>query len=100
MLEPQTNSTERLIFTRNDPFDRTSPIQLVLPRLMESRQYMQSIREYEVVADAVAIWFMGQNGFLIKDAAGSVIGIDLYLTNSCAHIFAHLRFRVDRQLPV
>jgi hypothetical protein len=55
MLGPQTNSAEGLIFTRNDPFDRTSPIQLVLPRLMESWKYMQSIREYEVVADAVAI---------------------------------------------
>jgi L-ascorbate 6-phosphate lactonase len=100
MLEPQTNSTERLIFTKNDPFDKTLPIQLVLPRLMESRQYMQSIREYEVAADAVAFWFLGQNGFLIKDAAGCVIGIDLYLTNSCAESFAHLPYRVDRQLPV
>jgi L-ascorbate 6-phosphate lactonase len=67
---------------------------------MESRQYMQPIREYEVAADAVAIWFLGQNGFLIKDAAGSVIGIDLYLTSSCAEAFAHLPYRVDRQLPV
>jgi L-ascorbate 6-phosphate lactonase len=67
---------------------------------MESRQYMQSIREYEVAADAVVIWFLGQNGFLIKDAAGSVIGIDLYLTNSCAETFARLPYRVDRQLPV
>jgi len=99
-LEPQADTAKRLVFTRNDPFDRKSPIQLVVPRLKESAQYMQSIREFAVPADAVAIWFLGQNGFLLKDTTGFLIGIDLYLTNSCAQFFAHLPFRVDRQLPV
>ena len=99
-LEGADHFAERLVFTRNDPFDRSVPIQLVLPRLMESRQYMLSIREYEVPADGLAVWFLGQNGFLIKDAEGLLTGIDLYLTNSCAERFAHLPFRLDRQLPV
>lgn len=88
------------VFTRNDPYDRAAPIELVVPRLMESRTYMQSIRECEVPADAIAVWFLGQNGFLLKDARGPLIGIDLYLTNSCAASFAHLPFRLDRQLPI
>ena len=48
----------------------------------------------------IAIWYLGQNGFILKDAAGPLIGIDLYLTNSCATTFAHLPFRLDRQLPI
>jgi L-ascorbate 6-phosphate lactonase len=100
MLEPQIDDAGRLIFTRNDPFDRTGPIQLVVPQTMDSRQYMQSIRELPVPSDAVAIWFLGQNGFLLKDPSGVLVGIDLYLSNSCAESFAHLPFRCDRQLPV
>ena len=87
-------------FTKNDPFDRTAPIEFVLPRLIDSKQYMRSIREFAVPKDALAIWFLGQNGFLLKDASGTLIAIDLYLSNSCASTFAHLPFRLDRQLPV
>jgi len=100
VLEFGEGTVRRLIFDRNDAFDRTAPIQLVVPRLVESREYMRSIREFQVPADALAIWFLGQNGFLLKDASGPLIGIDLYLTNSCSECFAHLPFRVDRQLPV
>jgi L-ascorbate 6-phosphate lactonase len=99
-LENRTTSAERLIFTRNDPFDRNAPIQLVVPQLMTSRAYMLSIRDYSVPADAIAVWFLGQNGFLIKDSSGLLVGIDLYLTDSCAAKFAHFPFRPDRQLPV
>ena len=88
------------VFTRNDPYDRTAPVKYVVPRLIASREYMRSIREFSVPADAIAIWYMGQNGFLIKDAKGPLIGIDLYLSNSCATSFANLPFRLDRQLPI
>src|SRR5271165_3716429 len=99
-LEWLEQTGQRLVFTRNDPFDRFAPIQLVIPRLMDSADYMRSIREFRVPADAIAVWFLGQNGFLLKDSTGLLIGIDLYLTNSCAGIFANLPFRLDRQLPV
>ena len=99
-LECKELSGDRLVFTRNDPFDRVSPIQLVIPRLIESREFMASIREFEVPVDAIAVWFLGQNGFLLKDSTGLLVGIDLYLTNSCAEIYADLPFRLDRQLPV
>ena len=93
-------SREPYVFTRNDPYDRNAPIQYVLPALLESREYMRSIRQFPVPADCLAIWYMGQNGFILRDGAGPVIGIDLYLSNSCATSFAHLPFRLDRQLPV
>ena len=90
----------RYVFTRNDPYDRSAPIELVVPQKISSGEYMRSIREFRVPAGAVAVWYLGQNGFLLKDAAGPLIGIDLYLSNSCATTFAHLPFRLDRQLPV
>ena len=87
-------------FTRNDPYDRSTPIELVLPQAMSSRDYMRSIRNFRVPAETVAIWFLGQNGFLLKDSVSPLIGIDLYLTDSCAASFAHLPFRLGRQLPI
>jgi L-ascorbate 6-phosphate lactonase len=100
MLDGRAGVDERLIFTRNDPYDRDAPIQLVVPQSMSSQEYMRSIRAFDVPPDAIAIWFLGQNGFLLKDTSGLLIGIDLYLTNSCVESFAHLPFRVDRQLPI
>jgi L-ascorbate 6-phosphate lactonase len=61
---------------------------------------MRTIREFEVPTDDLAIWYLGQNGFLLKDAEGLLIGIDLYLSNSCATTFTHLPYRLDRQLPI
>jgi L-ascorbate 6-phosphate lactonase len=90
----------RYHFTRNDPYNRYAPIELVLPAAMPGRLYMRSIREFEPPADGLAIWFFGQNGFILKAAKGPLIGIDLYLTNSCAALFAHLPYRLDRQLPI
>jgi L-ascorbate 6-phosphate lactonase len=67
---------------------------------MESKPFMRSIRDFRPPANALAIWYLGQNGFILKFGSGPVIGIDLYLTNSCASTFEHLPFRSDRQLPV
>ena len=61
---------------------------------------MDSIRTYEVPSDSLAVWFLGQNGFLLKSASAPLIGIDLYLSDSCAETFSHLPFRLNRQLPV
>lgn len=97
---PEASAAERYNFTKNNAYDRTALIQFVVPQMMESRRYMQSIREYQLPADAIAIWYLGQNGFILKDASGPLIGIDLYLTNSCAERFANLPYRLDRQLPV
>ncbi len=88
------------VFTRNNPYDREAAIEMVLPQLLDSATYMRSIREFQVPGDALAIWYMGQNGFLLKSRDSPLIGIDLYLSNSCTTTFAHLPFRLDRQVPV
>ena len=96
----QSAPMSRYNFARNDPYDREAQIELLLPPLIPSHEYMQSIRAFEVPAGGLAVWFMGQNGFILKPSAGPLIGIDLYLTNSCAELYAHLPFRLDRQLPI
>ena len=100
LTDSTQNDASSYVFTWNDPFDRSTPVRMVVDRLVESREYMQSIRRFPVPHDAVAIWFFGQNGFVLKNAAGTLFGIDLYLSNSCAMTFADKPFRLDRQLPV
>jgi len=94
------SSQHRNVFSQNDPYDRNAPIQFVIPKLVDSREYMESIRQHQVPPNALTIWYLGQNGFILKDSAGPLVGIDLYLTNGCATRFAHLPYRLDRQLPV
>jgi len=98
--QAEAESEQPYVFDRNDPFDRTAPIEYVTPRLMDSAIFMKSIRDFRPPSNALAIWYLGQNGFILKSGDGPVIGVDLYLTNSCASAFAHLPFRLDRQLPV
>jgi L-ascorbate 6-phosphate lactonase len=99
-LDHRLSSDVRYCFTRNDPYARGVPIEFVLSPLIESSAYMSSIREFAVPAESIAVWYLGQNGFLLKGPSGPLVGIDLYLTNSCASAFAHLPFRLDRQLPI
>ena len=46
---------------------------------------MRDIREFPVPRGSVAFWWLGQNGFIFKSHEGTVVGTDLYLTNSCAN---------------
>ena len=61
---------------------------------------MQEIRAYPVARNMVAIWWLGQNGFIFKTAEGTVLSTDLYLTNSCAEMYADSPINVERQVPV
>jgi L-ascorbate 6-phosphate lactonase len=92
--------TVKYVFDRNCPFDRAARIQMVLEPVVSSAKYMNMIRSFAVSANSLAIWYMGQNGFILKSEDGFLIGVDLYLSNSCARTFAHLPYRLDRQLPV
>ena len=60
---------------------------------------MESIRTLQVDQGSIAIWYLGQNGFILKDEAGFLVGIDLYLSDSCASDRSR-PFRLDRQLPI
>ena len=100
MDQPEGLAEEAYKFGMNDPFDRLSPIRLVVPQLLRSRQYMDRIRAFRVPANSIAVWYLGQNGFILKAFDGLLIGIDLYLSNSCASRFRDRPYRLDRQLPV
>ncbi len=60
---------------------------------------MREIREAAVPRGTVAIWWVGQNGFLFKTHEGTVVGTDLYLTDSCTKI-APPGMNLSRQAPV
>ena len=85
-------------FDRNDPYSRD--VEWLTPQRLSSSTYMQSIRAFVVPPDGFAIWFLGQNGFLLKEASGLLVGIDLYLTDSCADLAREDGFRLHRQLPI
>lgn len=65
-----------------------------------SRERMMRIRETTVPEDALAIWFFGQNGFILKSSDGTVIAIDLYLTDSCNGKYPDLPFDLSRRIPI
>jgi L-ascorbate 6-phosphate lactonase len=59
---------------------------------------MREIRAYPVDKNSIAIWWLGQNGFLFKSPAGVLVSTDLYLTDSCAGLAPGLN--LSRQVPV
>ena len=89
-------------FAMNDPFDMDADIKLVLPKLMSSINFMKSIKRFEVNKNSIAIWTLGQNGFIIKDNDGTLVCIDPYLSNFCEETRNQkkIKFKLDRQLPI
>lgn len=59
---------------------------------------MREIREFDVPRGSVALWWLGQNGYIFKTAEGTLAGVDLYLTDSCAGLVPGLDLR--RRVPV
>ncbi|MFD2232445.1 MBL fold metallo-hydrolase [Phaeospirillum tilakii] len=41
------------------------------------------IRETRVEPGSLALWFLGQNGWVVKSPGGGVVAVDPYLTDSC-----------------
>lgn len=96
------NSSERsrYCFTKNDPFDKTEPIKFITEQAMSSTEYMKIIRDFDVPDDGLAVWFLGQNSFVLKARKGPLMIIDPYLTDSCGVKYQDSPFRLNRQLPV
>jgi L-ascorbate 6-phosphate lactonase len=61
---------------------------------------MRAIRECPVPRGSVAIWWLGQNGFLFKSYEGTVASVDMYLTDSCAGLLSDKGYNLNRQVPV
>ena len=66
---------------------------------IEGMSLMRDIREFTVPRGSVAFWWLGQNGFIFKTHEGTVVGTDLYLTNSCVNV-APPGMDLSRQAPV
>jgi len=65
-----------------------------------SRECMESIRQYKVAKGSVALWWLGQMGFLIKTAEDTLLAVDPYLTNYCQKIGECVGLNLSRRVPV
>jgi len=65
-----------------------------------SRECMESIRNFKVDHGSVALWWLGQMGYLIKTPAGTLFSVDAYLTNSCKAIGDSIGLNLDRRVPI
>ena len=59
---------------------------------------MQEIRAFPVEKGSVGVWWFGQNGYIFKSPEGTLLSVDLYLTDSCAKLPENIDLR--RQVPV
>jgi len=80
------------------------PEEIVFPQEVEkkysSRDFMALIKEHQVPSNHVAIWTLGQNGWILKDQEGTLVAIDPYLTDFCASGRSGKRNEKSRILPV
>ncbi len=47
----------------------------------------------------IALWWLGQAGFVVKSPAGVVVALDPYLSNSCKALGDGAGFNMDRMVP-
>jgi L-ascorbate 6-phosphate lactonase len=59
---------------------------------------MRIIREFAVPKASLALWWLGQNGYIFKSPEGTLVSVDLYLTNSCDGLYDTLD--LSRKVPV
>jgi L-ascorbate 6-phosphate lactonase len=60
---------------------------------------MSEIRQLRVEKGSVALWWLGQNGYVFKSAGGTILSTDLYLTDSCRAV-APPGIDFHRQVPI
>ena len=56
---------------------------------------MKGILDAKIPADRIGLWWLGQEGYVLKSAKGVIIAVDPYLSNSCGGSPAS-----DRMAPV
>src|SRR5215475_8206029 len=59
---------------------------------------MREIREFRVPKNAVALWWLGQSGYIFKTPEGTLASVDMYLTDSCNGI--HPGIDLSRKVPI
>jgi len=65
-----------------------------------SPEFQNAARQYSVAQNSIAIWTLGQNGFLLKSPEGTLVAVDPYLSNSCAALNTLYGLDFGRVLPV
>jgi L-ascorbate 6-phosphate lactonase len=60
---------------------------------------VQELHAHRVPASSLALWWLGQSGFLIKSPAGKLLVIDPYLSNSAKAIGEQNGLNLDRLVP-
>ena len=63
-----------------------------------SAERSRLLRSLSIPPNSIALWFLGQNGFIAKTPEGTLLAIDPYLTNSCAALTNE--FDLRRIVPV
>ncbi len=61
---------------------------------------MQDIKHFAVPRNQVGVWWLGQNGFVFKTPEGTLLSIDLYLTNSVPELLPDLPVNLERMQPI
>ena len=61
---------------------------------------MSEIRAFPVPKKSVALWWLGQTGYVFKTHEGTLLTTDMYLTNSCAAAYGHLGVDLSRRVPI
>ena len=59
---------------------------------------MQEIRQFPVDKNSVALWWLGQSGYIFKTSEGTLASVDMYLTDSCNGLVEGMNF--SRKVPV
>lgn len=60
---------------------------------------IQRIIDYKVPAGTIAIWWLGQAGYIVKSPQGKIVTIDPYLTNSCKAVGEKFGYNMNRLIP-
>lgn len=76
------------------------PDELPLRFKLTSAERMETIRNTVISPESLGIWFLGQNGFLLKTHEGTRIAIDPYLTDACGEKYTSGPFDLSRVIPV
>src|SRR5260370_14595315 len=61
---------------------------------------MLDISEFRVDKGTVAIWWLGQNGNILKTPDGTLLSTDMYLSNNCADVYRDAGVDLSRRVPV
>ncbi len=59
----------------------------------------EELRSYDVPVGSLTLWWLGQNGFVIKSPAGTTLVIDPYLSNSGKATGEQMGLNLDRLVP-